>query len=102
MPLIVGARDEHAHYAPTGACVIAISARRLFGVLAVYPHHWANMSLFLDRRTQWAMLGDVMLLTPPTVSGQAAVLADSSADVRAIKAARARSNAAIASRRRCP
>lgn len=45
-----------------------------------------------------AVIRDIMLLTPPTVSGQAAVLADSSADVRAIMAARARSNAAIASR----
>lgn len=43
-----------------------------------------------------AMLCSAMLLLPVIVCGQAAVLADSSADVRAIVAARARSNAAIA------
>ena len=54
------------------------------------------MTPFLRRRTQWAMLGGAMLLSPLVMFGQAAVRADSSADVRAIVASRARSNAAIA------
>ncbi len=44
----------------------------------------------------WAVLGGAMLLSPLVVRGQVAVRADSSADVRGIVAARARSNAAIA------
>ena len=54
------------------------------------------MTPFLRCRMQRAMLGGAMLLSPLVVCGQAAVRADSSADVRAIVAARARSNAAIA------
>jgi len=54
------------------------------------------MTLFPRWRMQRAMLGGAMLLSPLVVCGQAAVRADSSADVRAIVAARARSNAAIA------
>ena len=42
------------------------------------------------------MLGGAMLLSPLVVFGQAAVRADSTADVRAIVASRVRSNAAIA------
>ena len=42
------------------------------------------------------MLGGVVLLSPNVVAGQATVRPDSSTDVRAIVAARARSNAAIA------
>lgn len=54
------------------------------------------MTPFLRGRLRFALLGTVMLLSPLAVSGQASVRADSSADVRAIVAARARSNAAIA------
>lgn len=54
------------------------------------------MTPFLRCRMQRGMLGGAMLLSPLVVCGQAAVRADSSADVRAIVAARARSNAAIA------
>ena len=54
------------------------------------------MTRILRCRMQQAMLGGAMLLSPLVVCGQAAVRADSSADVRAIVAARARSNAAIA------
>src|SRR5687767_7207195 len=56
----------------------------------------AIMTPFLRCRMQRAMLGGAMLLSPLGVCGQSAVRADSSADVRAIVAARARSNAAIA------
>jgi len=54
------------------------------------------MTPFLRCRMQRAMLGGAMLLSLLVVCGQAAVRADSSADVRAIVAARARSNEAIA------
>jgi hypothetical protein len=54
------------------------------------------MTPSLRRLIQRAMLGGAMLLSPGVVWGQAAVRSDSSADVRAIVAARARSNAAIA------
>jgi ketosteroid isomerase-like protein len=54
------------------------------------------MTPFRRWRIQRAMLGGAMLLSPVVVYGQAADRADSSADVRAIVAARARSNAAIA------
>lgn len=45
---------------------------------------------------QWALLGSAMLWSPDVLRAQAAVRADSSVDVRAIVASRARSNAAIA------
>jgi hypothetical protein len=54
------------------------------------------MTPFLRSCMQRAMLGGAVLLSPLAVGGQAAGRADSSADVRAIAAARARSNAAIA------
>ena len=54
------------------------------------------MTRFLRGWMQRVMLGGAMLLSPVMVCAQAAVRADSSADVRAIVAARARSNAAIA------
>ena len=54
------------------------------------------MTSFLRVHIQRAMLGGAMLLSPLVVWGQAAVRADSSAHIRAIVAARARSNAAIA------
>lgn len=54
------------------------------------------MTLFRPCRVLRAMLGGAMLLSPAVVCGQAAVRADSSADVRAIVAARARSKEAIA------
>jgi ketosteroid isomerase-like protein len=54
------------------------------------------MTPFLRCCTQAAMLGAAMLLSPLVVCGQVAIRADSSADVQAIVAARARSNAAIA------
>lgn len=54
------------------------------------------MTPFLRRRTPSIMLGGAMLVSPFVVFGQAAVRADSTADVRAIVASRARSNAAIA------
>jgi ketosteroid isomerase-like protein len=56
----------------------------------------AIMTLLLRCRMQRAMLGGAMLSSPMVVYGQAAVRADSSADVRVIVAARARSNEAIA------
>ena len=50
----------------------------------------------LRRRMQRTLLGGAMLLSPNAVLGQAPARPDSSADVRAIVAARARSNVAIA------
>jgi ketosteroid isomerase-like protein len=51
---------------------------------------------FLRCRMRRAMLGGAVLLSPLVLDGQAAVRADTSVDVRAIVADRARSNAAIA------
>ena len=54
------------------------------------------MTPFLRARLQRVVLGGAMLLSPVVVCGQVVARGDSSADVRAIVAARARSNAAIA------
>jgi ketosteroid isomerase-like protein len=54
------------------------------------------MTPFLRGCMQRAMLGGAMLVSSLVMCGQAPIRADSSADVQAIAAARARSNAAIA------
>ncbi len=54
------------------------------------------MTPFVRYCLQWAMLGGAMLASPLAMHAQAPARADSSADIRAIAASRARSNAAIA------
>ena len=54
------------------------------------------MSPVLRRRMPWALLGVAMLAPTNVVYAQTPARADSTADVRAIAASRARSNAAIA------
>jgi ketosteroid isomerase-like protein len=77
---------------PPGADELAPGALRLMADVTLE----VIMTPFLRRLILRAMLGGAMLLSPSVVWGQAPVRADSSADVRAIVAARARSNAAIA------